>query len=64
MLFILVISLSSTVIMNDTAVLIFIPLVVATSELASVDTGRAVALSAIAANVGSALTPIGNPRTL
>ncbi|WP_144244839.1 SLC13 family permease [Thermococcus eurythermalis] len=64
MLFILVISLSSTVIMNDTAVLIFIPLVVATSELASVDTGRAVALSAIAANVGSALTPIGNPQNI
>ena len=63
-LFILVISLSSAVIMNDTAMLVFIPLVVATSKIARVDTARAVTLSAIAANVGSALTPIGNPQNI
>ncbi len=64
LLFILTISLSSTVIMNDTAMLVFIPLVVATSEIARVDTARAVTFSAIAANVGSALTPIGNPQNI
>jgi len=50
--------------MNDTAMLVFIPLVVATSKIAGVNTSRAVALSAIAANVGSALTPIGNPQNI
>ncbi len=64
LLFILTISLSSTVIMNDTTILIFVPLVVATSEMAGVNVARAVTLSAIAANVGSALTPIGNPQNI
>lgn len=64
LLLILVISLSSAVIMNDTAMLVFIPLVVATSKLARVNTARAVTLSVIAANVGSALTPIGNPQNI
>jgi len=56
--------LSSSIIMNDTAMLVFIPLVVATSRLAEMDTSRAVTLAAIAANVGSALTPIGNPQNV
>ncbi len=64
LLFILTISLSSMFIMNDTAMLVFIPLVVVTSEIARVDTARAVTFSAIAANVGSALTPIGNPQNI
>ena len=50
--------------MNDTAMLVFIPLVVALSELSGMDKARAVTLSAIAANVGSALTPIGNPQNI
>lgn len=59
-----VIALSSAVIMNDTAMLVFIPLVVATADLAGINVARAVTLSAIAANVGSALTPIGNPQNV
>ncbi|CAD5244412.1 SLC13 family permease [Thermococcus camini] len=58
------VALSSAVIMNDTAMLVFIPLVVITSRLAGIDTARAVTLSAIAANVGSSLTPIGNPQNI
>ncbi|NJE55410.1 DUF1646 domain-containing protein [Thermococcus sp. 21S9] len=58
------IALSSALIMNDTAMLVFIPLVVALSELSGMDKARAVTLSAIAANVGSALTPIGNPQNI
>ncbi|NPA47692.1 MAG: anion transporter [Thermococci archaeon] len=65
MLYILpIIALSSAVIMNDTAMLVFIPLVVATAEVAGINVARAVTLSAIAANVGSALTPIGNPQNV
>ncbi|NJF26043.1 SLC13 family permease [Thermococcus sp. Bubb.Bath] len=63
-LFILTISLSSAVIMNDTAMLVFIPLVSITLEMAGVNTARAVTLSAIAANVGSSLTPVGNPQNV
>ncbi|WP_457751627.1 SLC13 family permease [Thermococcus sp.] len=59
-----VIALSSAIIMNDTAMLVFIPLVVATADLAGINVARAVTLSAIAANVGSALTPIGNPQNI
>ncbi|NJE02855.1 anion transporter [Thermococcus sp. MV11] len=64
LLFIPIIALSSAVIMNDTAMLVFIPLVVITARLAGINTARAVTLSAIAANVGSALTPIGNPQNI
>ena len=58
------IALSSAIIMNDTAMLVFIPLVVALSELSGLDRAKAVTLSAISANVGSALTPIGNPQNI
>ena len=58
------IAISSAVIMNDTAMLVFIPLVIITSRLADINTARAVTLSAIAANVGSSLTPIGNPQNI
>lgn len=58
------IAFSSALIMNDTAMLVFIPLVVTLSELSGLNKARAVTLSAIAANVGSALTPIGNPQNV
>ncbi len=58
------IALSSALVMNDTAMLVFIPLVVALSRLSGMNKARAVTLSAIAANVGSALTPIGNPQNV
>ncbi|ASJ02889.1 anion transporter [Thermococcus profundus] len=58
------IALSSAVIMNDTAMLIFIPLIVTLSRIAEKDLSGLIVLSAIAANVGSALTPIGNPQNV
>ena len=58
------IAFSSALIMNDTAMLVFIPLVVVLSELSGLDKAKAVTLSAISANVGSALTPIGNPQNI
>jgi len=57
-----IIAFTSSLIMNDTAMLVFTPLVVLTSELSGADKGKTITLSAIAANVGSALTPIGNPQ--
>ncbi|WP_088885803.1 SLC13 family permease [Thermococcus gorgonarius] len=58
------IALSSAIIMNDTAMLIFIPFIVALSRLIEKDMTALVVFSAIAANVGSALTPIGNPQNI
>ncbi|WP_297490019.1 SLC13 family permease [Thermococcus sp.] len=59
-----VIALTSSLIMNDTAMLVFIPLVALTSDLSGADKAKTVTLSAIAANTGSALTPIGNPQNV
>lgn len=59
-----VISLSSALIMNDTAMFIFIPLVLVTSRMADINSVKVVTFSAIAANIGSALTPIGNPQNI
>ncbi len=58
------IAVSSAFIMNDTSMLVFIPLVVVLSELSGMNKAKAVTLSAISANVGSALTPIGNPQNV
>ena len=55
---------SSAIIMNDTAMLVFVPLVIATADIARINVSRAVTMLAIAANVGSALTPIGNPQNI
>ncbi len=60
----LAVSLSSAVIMNDTAMFVFVPLVVTISRLTGLDRVKAVTVTAIAANVGSALTPIGNPQNI
>jgi len=57
-------ALSSAFIMNDTAMFIFVPLVVMISRITGMNTGKAVTLTAIAANVGSAMTPIGNPQNI
>ncbi len=55
---------ASAVIMNDTAMFIFIPLLLTVSRIAGVDRVRLVVTAAIAANVGSSLTPIGNPQNI
>lgn len=60
----LTIAFSSSIIMNDTAMLIFIPLIVTISKVSEEDLSSLVVLSAIAANIGSALTPIGNPQNI
>jgi len=61
---IVIVSLSSSLIMNDTAMFVFIPLIMTMSKIAEIDVKKAVSLTAIAANVGSALTPIGNPQNI
>lgn len=63
-LFVLIIAVSSAIIMNDTAMFVFVPIVAMTARAAGVSVAKATALSAIAANVGSSLTPIGNPQNV
>ncbi len=54
----------SSLIMNDTAMFIFTPLALLVSKQTGVSRDLLVALTAIAANVGSSLTPIGNPQNI
>ncbi len=59
-----VVSASSAVIMNDTAVFVFVPVALALSRASGIDLPKAVTMVAIAANVGSALSPLGNPQNV
>ncbi len=63
-LLVLIVSLSSAVIMNDTAMFVFVPFVLTISKIAEIDLPKAVTSIALAANIGSALTPIGNPQNI
>lgn len=58
------VSLSSALIMNDTAMFVFIPLVLTISRITKISIPKAVTIIALAANIGSALTPIGNPQNI
>ena len=55
---------SSTILMNDTSLFVFVPLLVALIKIARLDPAPYIALIASYANAGSALTPIGNPQNI
>ena len=58
-------ALSSTLVMNDTSLLILVPLIATMSKYLGEETGaRLLSLATIAANIGSSLTPIGNPQNI
>jgi len=54
----------STVLTNDIALFIVVPLTVGLSGVASLPIGRLVVFEALAVNAGSMLTPIGNPQNI
>ncbi len=56
-------ALVSAIIMNDTALFIFAPFVVSLSRYLG-DVGYLLVLTTISANIGSSLTPIGNPQNI
>ncbi len=64
MLFLAASGLSAALIMNDAALFIYIPLASALARETGVDRDRALILLTISINVGSALTPIGNPQNI
>ena len=57
-------ALLATVLTNDIALFILVPLTVALQRLADVPISQLVIFEALAVNVGSALSPIGNPQNL
>jgi Na+/H+ antiporter NhaD/arsenite permease-like protein len=57
-------ALLSTVLTNDIALFIVVPLTIGLRNLAGLPIGRLVIFEAMAANAGSMLTPIGNPQNI
>ena len=54
----------SMVITNDVALLTFVPLTIVVCQKRNIPAGTLVVLETIAANLGSSLTPMGNPQNL
>ena len=57
-------ALLATVLTNDIALFIVVPLTLALRGMAALPTTRLVVFEALAVNAGSALTPVGNPQNL
>lgn len=64
LVFILVTFISSMLVTNDVALLTFVPLSIVTFKRAKVNFMKTVILQTLAANIGSSLTPMGNPQNL
>lgn len=64
LVFIVVTFFSSMVVTNDVALLTFVPLAILTLKNARIDSMKTVVIQTIAANIGSSLTPMGNPQNL
>jgi Na+/H+ antiporter NhaD/arsenite permease-like protein len=56
--------ISAMFVTNDVALITFVPLTLIISKKADIKVGKMVILETIAANLGSALTPMGNPQNL
>ncbi len=56
--------LLSTVLTNDVALFVVVPLTLGVCRLAAIPSARLIVFEALAVNAGSALTPIGNPQNL
>ncbi|HVH95657.1 MAG TPA: SLC13 family permease, partial [Bacillus sp. (in: firmicutes)] len=64
MILILMCFVSSMFVTNDVALLTFVPLTVVISRKTKMPIMETVILQTIAANIGSSLTPMGNPQNL
>lgn len=64
LVFILVTFISSMLVTNDVALLTFVPLSIFTFKKAKVNSMKTIILQTLAANIGSSLTPLGNPQNL
>lgn len=64
MVFVIVTFFASMLVTNDVALLTFVPLAMFTFKKAKVDSMRTIIIQTLAANIGSSLTPMGNPQNL
>ena len=64
MVFIILTFFSAMLVTNDVALLTFVPLAIYTYKITKIDPMRTVILQTLAANIGSSLTPMGNPQNL
>ncbi|BCT67348.1 SLC13 family permease [Nitrosospira sp. NRS527] len=63
-LLVLIAAMLSTLLTNDVALFIVVPLTVGLRAVSTVPVTRLIVFEALAVNAGSALTPIGNPQNL
>ncbi len=56
--------LASSIIMNDAGIFVFTPLALAYARIIGLDPAYYIILTSIAVNIGSSLTPIGNPQNI
>ena len=64
MIFIVITFLSSMLVTNDVSLITFVPLAIFTFKKIKIDPMKTVILQTLAANIGSSLTPMGNPQNL
>lgn len=64
MVFVIVTFFASMLVTNDVALITFVPLAVFTFKKGRVDPMKTIILQTLAANIGSSLTPMGNPQNL
>lgn len=64
MVFIAMTFFSSMLVTNDVALITFVPLSIFTFKKTKVDPMKTIILQTLAANIGSSLTPMGNPQNL
>ena len=64
MVLVLAAAILSTVLTNDVALFVVVPLTLGISRLTKMPATKLIVFEALAVNVGSALTPIGNPQNL
>ncbi len=56
--------LLATIAMNDNVILVYAPMAVGLAEAYGAEPAPLVAFTAIAVNIGSSLTPVGNPQNI
>lgn len=64
LVFIILTFFAAMLVTNDVALLTFVPLAILTFKVAKVDCMKTIILQTLAANIGSSLTPMGNPQNL
>lgn len=64
LVFVIMTFFSAMLVTNDVALLTFAPLTILTFKVARIDCMKTVIIQTLAANIGSSLTPMGNPQNL